>query len=195
MFVQVIQGRVRDKEGLRSQMNKWDRELKPGATGFLGSTAGVADNGTFVAVARFASEEDARRNSDRPEQGRWWEDTALHLEPDVTFQDCTDVETILGGGSDDAGFVQVMMGRCNDVEKARSLGREMEAELKDRRPDLIGIVVVMNPDGRFTQLAYFPSEDEARRGEQASQGPPEEWSSLFEDVTYVDLRDPLLVSP
>ena len=41
MFVQVIEGRVSDRDGLRRQMDKWESELRPGATGFLGSTAGV----------------------------------------------------------------------------------------------------------------------------------------------------------
>ncbi len=36
MFVQVIEGRVSDREGLHRQMDQWQRDLRPGATGFLG---------------------------------------------------------------------------------------------------------------------------------------------------------------
>src|SRR3712207_6106901 len=64
MFVQVIEGQTNDAGALRSQFGKWDREVKAGATGFLGSTAGVSEDGTFVAMARFESEEAARTNSD-----------------------------------------------------------------------------------------------------------------------------------
>lgn len=190
MFAQVIRGRARDEEALREQWSKWDRELKPGADGFLGSTAGVADDGTFVAVARFDSEDAARRNSDRPEQGQWWQETSQHLESDVEFEDCPEMDTILGGGSDEAGFVQVIRGRCTDVDRARSLSGQMEADLKERRPDLIGVSAAWQPDGHFTQLAYFRSEAEAREREQETEGPPDEWPGLFEDVTYIDLRNP-----
>ena len=53
MFVQVIEGRVSDREGLHRQMDQWMTDLRPGATGFLGSTAGVTDDGYGIAFARF----------------------------------------------------------------------------------------------------------------------------------------------
>jgi hypothetical protein len=55
MFVQIIEGRVADRDGLRSQMDRWMAELRPGAEGFLGTTAGVTDDGRAVCFARFAS--------------------------------------------------------------------------------------------------------------------------------------------
>ena len=69
MFIQVIQGKVADAEGLRAAMDRWGRDLQPGATGWLGTTGGITDDGTFVATVRFDSEDAARRNSERPEQG------------------------------------------------------------------------------------------------------------------------------
>lgn len=49
----------------------------------VGSAGSVAPQGTedgrFIAVVRFESEEDARRNRDRPEQDRWWSETAKPL--------------------------------------------------------------------------------------------------------------------
>ena len=36
-------------------------------------------DGRMVALVRFDSEEAARRNSDRPEQGAWWEGMAALL--------------------------------------------------------------------------------------------------------------------
>ena len=49
MFVQAIEGRVADREALRRELERWENELRPGARGFLGSTAGVK---TSVTVAR-----------------------------------------------------------------------------------------------------------------------------------------------
>ena len=68
-FVQVIQGQVSDAAKVRAHLDKWNKELAPGADGWLGSTAGVTEDGRVVALVRFESEEAARRNSDRPEQG------------------------------------------------------------------------------------------------------------------------------
>jgi hypothetical protein len=36
----------------------------------------LTDDGRFIALARFESEEAARRNTDRPEQDRWWTEIA-----------------------------------------------------------------------------------------------------------------------
>lgn len=194
MFVQVIKGKARDEAGLRKQFERWAEELKPGAEGFLGSTGGIAGDGTFITVARFDSEEAARRSSDRPEQGKWWAETEQYLE-DVTFTDCTEVDEMLGGGSDDAGFVQVMQGRVTDVEKARAMGREMEPELRKARPDVLGGIAAWHGDGGFTQVIYFESEAAAREGESSSadQGPPEEFQELWQDVSYINLSDPSIL--
>ncbi len=70
MFIQVIQGKVSDEAGLRRCMDRWTEDVRPGATGFLGCTQGLCDDGTFIALARFESAEAARRNSERPEQAR-----------------------------------------------------------------------------------------------------------------------------
>ena len=57
MFVQVIQGRTSDARQVRAQLDKWVKEVAPGAVGWLGSTAGVTDDGQVIALARFESEE------------------------------------------------------------------------------------------------------------------------------------------
>ena len=108
MFVQVIEGKVSDKAGLRRQMDRWEAELRPGAAGFLGSTGGVTDDGVGFAVARFESADAARANSERPQQGEWWAETEKCYDGPVSFTDSEDVEEFLSGGSNDAGFVQVM---------------------------------------------------------------------------------------
>jgi hypothetical protein len=104
MFVQVIQGRTGDAGQLRARMDQWVRDLSAGAIGWLGSTAGVTADGTGIALARFESADAARRNSERPEQGQWWAETAKLFDGDVSFHDCSQVHLFGRGGSDDAGY-------------------------------------------------------------------------------------------
>ncbi len=200
MFIQVIQGRAKDAEALLKQMDRWDQDVKPGAQGFLGSTAGVTEDGQFFAAARFESEDAARANSDRAEQSEWWEETAQYFDGEPTFTEYTDVETSLRGGSDDAGFVQAMQGRSNNPERARELEKEFEEIAPKVRPDLIGGVTAWADDGSFTSINYFTSEAEARAGESQdipsdAQESMKEWGSLFGEIRFIDLKDPWFSSP
>ncbi len=203
MFAQVIQGRTNDPAAMWNRMEEWDRTLKPGAEGFLGSTAGVSDDGEVVVVARFESEEVARANSDRPEQGAWWAETERLFEGDVVFYDSSDVEISWGGGSDEAGFVQIMQGRLPN-EELRTQWRQAEADaeewMREYRPDVMGSVAVWQGTD-FTNVIYFTSEEEARAGEQKE--PPEgsmdsgqeNWMEKVEDLKFIDLRKPYFSSP
>jgi len=195
----VITGTTSDREGLLRQADRWQDELRPGATGYLGSTAGVTEDGRFVALVRFESEEAARRNSARDQQGDWWTDTEKYLEG-ATFEDSADVMTMLGGGSDAAGFLQVIRGRVTDMEKIAAIGArtaEFEAALRKHRPDVIGEVIVMHPDATYTEVVYFASESAARQGEATD--PPAEMQALYAELMsaitvdeYLDLKDPWL---
>ena len=110
-----------DPEQVHAALDRWSGQLAAGAEGWLGSTAGVTGDGRFVALARFESEQAARRNSDRPEQGRWWAETAKLFTGEVTFRDSGDVTVDVHGDPDLAGFVQVMQGRVSDLGRAREL--------------------------------------------------------------------------
>jgi hypothetical protein len=197
MFVQVIQGKAKDPAGLRKQWERWDQELKPAAEGYLGGTAGVTADGEFIALARFESEEAARANSGSPEQSAWWEETAQHLE-DPMFHDCTEVDLMKEGGSDDAGFVQVIQGKVTDVEKARELDRGGQEQMSQMRPDVIGGIVAWHPqNGRYTNAIYFTSEAEARAKEKESASSPEferfmsEWQAIADgEPKFLDLSEP-----
>lgn len=200
MFVQVVQGRVTDEAGLLKQMERWEEELKPTAQGFLGSTGGIAEDGTFIIAARFESEEVARRNSDDPKQSAWWEETSGYV-ADPTFSDCTEVD-VWGqgkGGSDTAGFVQVIQGSAKDKDKVRELGKGMDEKFPDFRPDVIGGMTAWGPDNDFSDFIYFTSEAEARAGE-SKDAPPEmeafmkNYMSLVSDLRYIDLKEPRLTS-
>lgn len=200
MFVQCFHGKVSDSNELQRCMDRWDQDLKPGATGFLGSTMGMCDDGTFVALARFESEEAARRNSERPEQGAWWAETERCFDGPVSFMDCPNVTEWMGGGSDDAGFVQVMEGHTTNADRMREVTTRASDRLHDVRPEIIGGLLCTDGGDAYVEVAYFTSEKEAREHENMEI--PDDLRSLFEeeqslmgaDVTYYDLHQPRLVS-
>lgn len=201
MFVQVIQGTAADPQALRQRLDEWTERLAPDAVGWLGTTAGVTGDGRFVAMARFESADAARRNSERPEQARWWGETVDVLDGEPSVHDCDDVMLMGTGGTDDAGFVQMMQGRVTDVERMRAIGEEFENAGGDFRQDVLGGLVALHGDGGYTNAIYFSSEAEARKGEQ--QQPPAELEALMEEerelhegeVDFFDLTDPWLSSP
>lgn len=195
MYVQVIKGRTNDAAGLRRQLERWRSDVKPGAIGFEGSTVGVADDGTFVALARFTDAGAAQQNGERAEQTAWWEETSKYFDSEPSFRESSDVETIFGGGSNDAGFVQVIEGSVKDRAKAASFETsEMLEQLRAARPDLLGSHRVWFGDGSYVEAAYFTTESAARAGEKsdAFAGPQQEYLELFGDLTFTDLREPLL---
>lgn len=195
MFIQIIQGKIKDAGLLERQMESWQRQLKPGAKGYLGSTSGITPDGRSITLARFESEAAATANSERPEQGKWWSDTAKAFDGDPTFYNCRDVDTMFGGGSNDAGFVQVIQARAKDQNQMRSRAAEMEQRLRERRSDIQGVVVGWHGDGGFTQAVYFTSEADARRGEKDTEQDElrQEFMSLMEGPpTFFDLIRPVL---
>ena len=196
MFIQVISGKVKDADAMQRHADKWQTDLRPGATGFLGVTQGITDDNRFVVLARFESPEAARKNSERPEQGKWFEEMQQYID-DVTIHDSSRVETLFGGGKDEAKFIQVMQGRIKDRAKAdATFKRAAEAEkvLGAARPDVIGEVVAIHDDGdTYTDAVYFSSEDEARANEKKPmpEGAAEmmaEIESALEVTEYLDLR-------
>jgi hypothetical protein len=199
MFVQVIQGKIADADGLRAAVERWRDEIAPQVTGWLGSTGGASADGTAIAVIRFESEEAARRNSERPEQQQWWAQASTYFDGEVTFHDCPEALTFLDGGSDDAGFVQIIQGRTTDPGRMRQLMEQSSDALRQLRPDVIGGTVALHGDGGFTQVVYFISEAAAREGER-KESPPElkaiddEVASLFTEATFFDLPRPWLHS-
>ena len=198
MFAQVIQGRTSDADGVRAALDRWLQDVRPGSVGWLGSTVGITDDGTVIAVARFESAEAASRNAQRPEQGRWWEETSRLFDGDVSFRDSEDVTVDLQSDPDQAGFVQVMQGRVTDADRAREVMAQIPGDVMAAyRPDLLGSVMIGHEDGAWTQVLYFTSEAEARAGERKE--PPRELQVAMEDMgklsvgetTYFDLKQPV----
>jgi hypothetical protein len=198
MFIQVIQGKVSDEARLRSCMDRWMQDLRPGAAGYLGTTSGMSDDGTFVALARFESQDAARRNSERPEQGTWWAETEKCFAGEVTFMDCTDVTQWLEGGSDQAGFVQIMEGHTSDQKAMRQLMTAVGERIHELRPEIIGGTFSTYGDDGYVEAIYFTSEAEAREHEKMQipddlRAMFEEEQSLAGEISYFDLHQPMLV--
>jgi len=201
MFVQVIRGRVSSPEQVHAALDRWSGQLAAGAEGWLGSTAGVTGDGRFVALARFESADAARRNSDRPEQGQWWAETSKLFTGEVTFRDSSDVTVDVHGDPDQAGFVQVMLGRASDPGRARELMAQNPDDWTAFRPDVIGSVTVGHQGGAYTLAFYFTSEQAAREGERKQ--PPARLKAQLEELDqlntgepeFLDLTQPWLYSP
>ena len=201
MFIRVIKGRATNPPGIRRDLGRWQRLLAADADGWLGSTTGITEDGWSITVVRFASEAHARRNRDRPEQREWWRDASQHLAR-VVFHDAPKVHTYRDGGADQAGFVQVIQGHTDDMERMVSLGRDQEEVLARNAPHILGMTLAEHADrpGDFTQVVYFTSEQDARR---FAQEPPaeaevpvlEQLRSLMATSRCFDLRDPQMLSP
>ena len=195
MFVQIIEGRTSDAKALMDHGEQWQQDVRPGAIGYLGITAGVTADGRSIAIVRFEDESSARANSERPEQSTWWEGMAKLYDGEPTFSESSDVTEWMGGGSDDAGFVQVMKSTGVDRAKVEEMDKVFES-YTHLRPDLLGGLRIWTGPDSCVDVAYFTSESEARAGEKAEM--PDEVQELmgdFEgmgDTEYLDLTEPQL---
>jgi hypothetical protein len=120
----------------------------------------------------------------------------------VIVHDAAKVHTYGEGGADEAGFVQVIQGHSDDLERMASLARDQDEVLAREAPHLLGVTVAEHADrpGDFTQILYYTSEQDARRYDQ---DPPIEEAEaaqvarrrLLTDLRSFDLRDPQLLTP
>jgi len=195
MFIQIIQGKCTRQDECREMGERWRRELGPGAEGWLGGTYGFTDDDQFMAIVRFDSRASAAKNSQRPEQGAWWREMEALFDGPVEFHDCEDVTLMLDGGSDDAGFVQVIRGKVDDAATMKNMMTDTE-QLHEMRPDIIGGTLAIEDDGTFIETIAFTDEESARRGEQ--QQMPDDvrraMESAMHDVSYADLHHPWFAS-
>ena len=204
MFVQVIQGKVSDASRVRAQLDRWVSELAPGATGWLGSTGGVTDDGTLVLLARFESEEAAQRNSDRPSRAPGGEGRPHKAVPSPRSR-CSatarpSTSTRLGTPARPPSCRSCRAGPATP-DRVRELMASDPTDWASFRPDILGSVSVGHDGGEWTMALYFTSEEEARVGEQKE--PPPEMQQLMEEMdalsvgepAYYDIRDPWLHAP
>ena len=111
----------------------------------------------------------------------------------VEFHDSDDVTLLFNGGSDDAGFVQIIRGKVDDPARLRAV------MTSDTRRGCTRCVPTSSarpwpsrPDGTYTETVAFTDEESARSGE--GQPPPPEIASELEyamqGARFYDLRDP-----
>jgi hypothetical protein len=201
VFIQIIQGKCTRPDELHALTDKWLREVAPGSIGWLGGTYGITDDDTFVGVVRFESKESAQANSQRPEQSAWWSEVERCFDGPVEFHDCDKVMMMMGGGSDDAEFVQVIQGKVDDPSRLEADIERMTAVLHEARPDIMGATIAIEPDGTFTETVAFTNEAAAREGEAKEmpfQGEAadlmREFDELTHDLRYLDLHQPWFAS-
>ncbi len=200
MFIQIMQGRCSKPDEMRAMTERWVSEIAPGATGWLGGTFGFTDDGQSVAVVRFETKEAAQANSDRPEQAAWWAEMEQLYDGPVEFHDCSRVSMMMDGGSDQAGFVQIIRGKLDDPDALESGMREMETLLHQARPDILGATLAIEDDGTFVETVAFTDEAAAREGEKTAEPEGEtadamrRWDEMTHDVQYLDLHKPWFAS-
>ncbi|MET8522261.1 hypothetical protein [Nocardioides sp. NPDC004968] len=192
MFIQMIQGPCTRQDEARQLLDEWRRDLAPGATGWLGGTNGFTDDGQLIGVVRFESREAAMANSDRPEQGEWAAKMAEVMDGPMEFHDCDDVTLLFDGGSDDAGFVQIIRGRVDDPSRLKAMMTTDTTQLHEMRPEILGGTLAIEADGSFIETVAFTNEDDARKGEQIE--PPadvrRELDYAMQGATFYDLHRP-----
>lgn len=192
MFIQVIQGPCTRQDELRALAQSWRTEVGADSDAWLGGTFGFTDDNLFLGVVRFTSREAAAANSARPEQALWAEQMMKLMDGDVEFHDCDDVTEFLDGGSDDAGFVQVIRGHVDDRDVVKAMLAQTDT-LRAMRPEVIGGTIAIEEDGTFTQTVAFTDEASARAGEASAPPPPkveEVLGKMMVGATFYDLRAP-----
>ncbi|MGW0227941.1 hypothetical protein ACWDWO_06485 [Actinopolymorpha singaporensis] len=197
MFIEVIQGHVTNPGALRASVERWVEYLAPRAEGWLGSTSGVAADGTAIALAMFDSEAAALATNKQADQAAWRRAAEVLFTGGVSVHNCSDVMTMLIGYPDEAGFVQVLQCRVANPDRWQALVAQSEAVLRRERPEILGTVIAVHDDdpARITEAVYFTSEFEARVGEQKALLSPEVsrvFHDMRTDLTYIDIHEPWL---
>jgi hypothetical protein len=180
-------------------MERWRRDVAPSVVGWLGATAGVTQDGRYIALVRFESEWATKADSVRPVQDAWGADTSGLFDGEVTVRDGTAAYTHMTGDPHQSGFVQDIQGRTSDRGRFRELLRAEESYWFCR-PDLLGETVVEHGHSAWTMALYCTTEAEVRAGER--QAMPAEWQAVFAEQQqlmigepeFFDLRQPWLFS-
>ena len=188
MFAQIIRGKTFDSGAVRPLVDRWLEELARGATGWLGTTSGVTDDNQLFVLVRFESEDDARANSDRPEQGEWWAEMETLFEEAPAFRDSSEVFVETRGDLNSAGFVQVRMGKFMDMDRVTKIMIDSLPARTADRPDILGTVNVGFGNDEAVTLIYFKSEVAARKGERKEPSP--EVKAVLQEMRSLSVGQP-----
>lgn len=196
MFIQMVQGRCSREDEMRALVDDWSATMAD-RPGWLGGTYGFTDDGRFLGVVRFESSQSCRESASEPGADLWWAAAESLCDGPCEVHESEDVTMMLEGGSDDAGFVQIMTGRVGDADRLRHLvSDEMSSMLHQARPEILGATMAIEAGGHFVETIAFTDEESARRGEQLDMPADvrEELTSAMADVAYADLHHPWFAS-
>lgn len=197
MYIQMVQGACTRQDEMRGLVDDWCGRMAD-QPGWLGGTYGFTDDDRFVGVVRYDSRDACATWCARPEAAMLWAGAETMFDSACEIHESEDVSMMFEGGSDDAGFVQVMRGQVGDADflRAMSTDTEMTTMLHQARPDILGATMLIEDDGSFTETIAFTDESSARTGER--QEMPPEMSARMEKamtgVEYLDLHHPWFAS-
>lgn len=200
MWIRIARGKTAEPAKLKALVETFTTDPEGLPAGSLGVTFGFAKDGTAVVSSRFESKAagEAWFSSDQF-KARLEKITALGTE--ITDEFRSDDVVVFGkGGSDDAGFVQVMTGNTSDRAKYEQISNTLDEFLTKERPDVIGGITAFGDNGRYFDVVYFTNEADARVGEkkELSAGAQEilgQLESITSDVEFIDLTDVVTASP
>jgi len=193
VFIQMVQGRCSRQDEMRALVDDWCGSMAH-RPGWLGGTYGFTDDDRFLGVVRFDSSSACLESAAAPDAAAWWAAADELFDGSCEIHESEDVSMMLEGGSDHAGFVQVMKGRVADADKFRHFmtDTEMTSMLHEARPEIIGGILAMETDGTFVETIAFTDEDAARKGEQTDMpaGMQADFDAAMTDVEFIDLHKP-----
>jgi hypothetical protein len=167
----------------------------------LGSTGGVTDANELFILTLFESEEEARANEARPEQGQFWAEVFDLFRSEPAIQTSTRVYSDTNGDLNSTGFVQIRSGQVSDGDRMLDL-MEGNSSFRTAHEDILGIVGVVSDDGGFTNAVYFTSYEASCRLDEDNDMPSDVQARGEEMMTlvvgepeYLDLKDPWLGCP
>ena len=161
MFVQIIEGRTKDGKALMAHGDTWEQRGRGGRRR-VPRGDGWRHRGRPSDLDRALRVGGGRPCQQRAARARaWWTEMAKHYDGEPTFTESSDVSEFMGGGSDDAGFVQVMKSKGVDRATVEKMD-ELFEQYTDLRPDLLGGVRIWTGKDSCVDVAYFTSEAEAR---------------------------------
>jgi hypothetical protein len=193
VFIQMVSGSCSQQEDMRMLVDDWCANMAS-QPGWLGGTYGFTDDGRFMGVVRYESAAMCRELCDAEGAGAWWAAAEQLFDGSPEIHQSQDVSIMLQGGSDDAGFVQIMRGKVANADMLRKMttDQEMTSMMHEARPDIIGSTLIIEDDGTFTETIAFTDEESARIGEKKEM--PADVAADFEgaisEVEYYDLHRP-----
>lgn len=191
MFIQMVQGACTHQDDMRMLVDDWCGEMAD-QPGWLGGTYGFTDDNSFVGVVRWDTRAACQAYCDRMDAAWWWAGACEVMDGMPEVHQSDDVTMMLEGGSDDAGFVQIMHGKVGDADLLRKMStdQEMTAMLHQARPDIIGSTLLIEDDGTFVETISFTDEESARIGEKQEMPPAADMEHAIREVHYMDLHHP-----